>query len=530
MADVNRSTIDLLQVAPVISGEDPATDIKAVAERVDRVLSSLQNQMKNFEAADSSTLGGVPASSVISGANAMYYQTFEDDVENDWYLRSGSIAAISYSSNGKAGGRALRTTLKSVWLTSNVNVPFDPDRLYRIRTRVRKIAGVTNFLSVGVEGVGADGLTVVDRNGGTTTGVLQNLVAKQGNESSVVWVTYTGYFKGVAGTGTASTPSTDASAPRVLHEDTRYIRPFLSLSQTGDTGTYEIDYITLEVLTETLESNELVSKVGGRNVSEVASTVKSGGGVADDQVGNDAVLDGVLLTGKMGTLIGGGLTIDWTAAGASHVLDHASFYLTAAGDAVFAGTVSASSFTAATATFTGAMNIEVNGGETLVAIYNGGTAGGIRLNTSVASKSHWRMANDSGNNLTFEQPAGDDYHGYVGFVDAHVKSAHAIFSYGILTNDLNSTLLDIFDTDGHPYHIVKTNNSAPTTFARMSTHSDMVAGQHVFVWVDDANTTFDFSTGTYYSGNGGSDYSPASGEIMLFLCTANNHWRWVNNP
>ena len=90
MSDINRTQIVLPKVAPHAEPE-----VQGLAEAIDRVFQSLTDQMRNFEAADATELSGVPASSVISGANSMYFQTFENPVQDDWNLRSGAISGIT---------------------------------------------------------------------------------------------------------------------------------------------------------------------------------------------------------------------------------------------------------------------------------------------------------------------------------------------------------------------------------------------------------------------------------------------------
>jgi len=406
MAEVNRTEIDLPKVAPVVTGEDPAADIKAVADRVDRVLTSLKDQMKNFEAADSSEIGGVPASSVISGSRSMYYQTFEDDIEEAWTLAAGSISGLSYTNNGQAGGRAVRTTNKAVTLVDNVNIAFDPSRLYRIRSRARKISGTNRAIHVGVECFAADG---------TTSLGLAYVCAKEAL-TLTAWTVFTGYFQDASGVGDATTPYPLPSSPRYLHADTRYIRPFFALSVGADDEVAEIDYITLEVLTETSESNVIVTKVGGRNVSYVASTVKDGGGVATDQVDTNALEDDAVTGGKvasatlsadnMGTLTGGDLTINFAATGANPVLDHTAFSLNADGSAVFSGTVSATSFTGTTLTMDGAVNIEGGTGDAVVSLYASSGYGVIELGNGYLDNDYGFRAR--ANSLILEDYGSDD--------------------------------------------------------------------------------------------------------------------------
>lgn len=58
--------------------------------------------------------------------------------------------------------------------------------------------------------------------------------------------------------------------------------------------------------------------------------------------------------------------------------------------------------------------------------------------------------------------------------------------------------------------VFKTANLVPTT---ISFFDDGVAGQRIWVVINDANTTVDF-TGTNLSGNAGGDWSPSTGDIL----------------
>jgi hypothetical protein len=70
------------------------------------------------------------------------------------------------------------------------------------------------------------------------------------------------------------------------------MRPFFALGYPSDTGTYEIDYITLEILTETSEANVLLTSAGGRSVTTIAGTIKSDGVVNTDKVEGDSIAAG----------------------------------------------------------------------------------------------------------------------------------------------------------------------------------------------------------------------------------------------
>lgn len=69
---------------------------------------------------------------------------------------------------------------------------------------------------------------------------------------------------------------------------------------------------------------------------------------------------GEITADKMASLVGGGLTIDFSASGTDPVLDHAGFSLLANGDAVFAGEVQSEEFTAGIAHFHGQMHVGDN--------------------------------------------------------------------------------------------------------------------------------------------------------------------------
>jgi hypothetical protein len=288
MADVNRTEILAPKVAPAIMSEaDPVQAVQKLAKRVDEVFSEVGNQLRNFEAADASEISGVPASSVISGANSMYFQTFENDITEDWIFHDGTAAAISFPNNGQTGGKALRTTNTEVILEDNTFIPFDASRLYRFRTRYRDVSGTNRLVRVGVR--------CYDETY-TLIGTYQ-VVCVNTTNSVTSWTTGTGYFKGDTSALNVSTPSTDPSAPNALRVGTRYFRPYIHLSIGGDDQTAEIDYLTLEILTETPETNELLTSAGGRSVTHIASTVKAGGGVAADNVDSDAIEAGAVSGG-----------------------------------------------------------------------------------------------------------------------------------------------------------------------------------------------------------------------------------------
>lgn len=68
-----------------------------------------------------------------------------------------------------------------------------------------------------------------------------------------------------------------------------------------------------------------------------------------------------------------------------------------------------------------------------------------------------------------------------------------------------------------------TGNSAPTVITALD---DGLSGQTIWILIGDNNTTFDF-TGTDMDGNGGVDWSPASGDFLFGIMTPAGRWKMV---
>ena len=63
--------------------------------------------------------------------------------------------------------------------------------------------------------------------------------------------------------------------------------------------------------------------------------------------------------------------------------------------------------------------------------------------------------------------------------------------------------------------VFKTANALATTITFFDSG---VEGQTIYVWINDANTTFDF-TGTNLKGNAGADWSPTTGDSLQAVFT-----------
>ena len=185
---------------------------------------------------------------------ATFQETFEDpngDVATRWPAVTTSPGELSIeSSGGVAGGKFLRIGNNSgndearlAWYKS---IPFDPMRLYRLRFRIRRTAG-SGLCYAGLSCRNAADNAYVAYDGSTSGGGVHWIAATARQPAD--WTLYTAYFKGTAATGD-NTEHASPSDPAVLHENVRYIRPMFMVNYNDAAGTFDIDFVSLEILPE----------------------------------------------------------------------------------------------------------------------------------------------------------------------------------------------------------------------------------------------------------------------------------------
>ncbi|CQR59172.1 hypothetical protein [Streptomyces leeuwenhoekii] len=193
-------------------------------------------------------MGDPTAWTVLTKAPAATW-TFLDGVTD---ARTGSTVAQA------TGYTVVRGTLQ---------MPYDPDVLYRVSVRARTTAASasgTDTLYAGVLGIAADGVTYVNRTGANSYYTqLYPAASNTAQPTASGWVTYTGYLKGHAASGTVGTMP-DPRTPGAAHTNVRFLAPLLYLNfgsgTSGDTGTMQVDAFTLEALkTGVVNSSNLVA-------------------------------------------------------------------------------------------------------------------------------------------------------------------------------------------------------------------------------------------------------------------------------
>lgn len=203
-----------------------------------------------------------------------FFEGFLGTTPLNWWTNlggSGELSVVSVSDAG-SGGMILRVGNNSgndmAWLTHTRSLAFDPSALYRIKARVRRTAG-TGLCYVGLLGYAADGTTLVNSTGAASLS-SQHCVAAAAEAPGSSWTEYTGYVRGTAATGT-TTERPDPSAPGVMHQDVRYIRPLLVANYNAAAGTTEVDYISVE---------RLGGQIGTGDLGDEAATAVSQASVA----------------------------------------------------------------------------------------------------------------------------------------------------------------------------------------------------------------------------------------------------------
>ncbi|MEU0427103.1 hypothetical protein ABZ235_26455 [Streptomyces canus] len=200
-----------------------------------------------------------------------------------WTHKSGIADAPTGQTVGEAAGFAR--------LLGNTVIPYEPGVLYRLSARVRLTAGASNSFYIGVAGLAADGVTLVNRDGVQGSGNSHYYIAASGKAIAQAdgWVQVIGFIKdrAPAGVSGATGPNNDPRAAGLAHADVRFISPYLWLNYAGQgttsTSVMQVDCVTLEALkTGIVDSVNLVA--GSVTTAALATDSVTAGKVAADAI------------------------------------------------------------------------------------------------------------------------------------------------------------------------------------------------------------------------------------------------------
>lgn len=212
------------------------------------------------------------SSTTLNAPGAVFLETWDHQNWEALYNNraNGGGLVVTYPSDGENGAHVLQAAGARLWIAHKGNIPYDPNVLYRITARVRRTAagGGTGFeyCYVGVEGVAADGVTLINEDGIDSAG-SQHYNCFDGFDLSAIalnqWVTATGYFKGH---GATPGSSSDISTPTVMRTGVRYFRPLVILNLDNGNGTQQCDFIQVDAV------NPLDVAFGGELTNESVAT------------------------------------------------------------------------------------------------------------------------------------------------------------------------------------------------------------------------------------------------------------------
>ncbi|MFD4794978.1 hypothetical protein [Streptomyces anulatus] len=264
---------------------------------------------------------------------------------NAWSVLAKAATARWEHLDGVLDARTGRTVGQATGHTAirgAVQVPYDPDVLYRVSARVRTLTPSTtgtDTLYVGVIGIAADGVTLVNRVGAATHSSQHYCAASNAPlPSASGWTTFVGYVRGRAAPGANGSAgvTADPRAPGVLHDQVRFITPMLWLNfgsgGTSGSGVMQVDAVTVEALkTGVVDGTNLV--IGSVAAGHLAADSVVAGKIAADAIGArelqaNSVTAAELTAGSVTAekILAGSVTTDkLTVAGGLNLLPDPSF-------------------------------------------------------------------------------------------------------------------------------------------------------------------------------------------------------------
>ncbi|MEU0624969.1 hypothetical protein ABZ329_29430 [Streptomyces rubiginosohelvolus] len=160
------------------------------------------------------------------------------------------------AADATTGGAGVGQATGYVSVRGTTLIPHDPATLYRISVRIRASAqppAGADTVYLGLMGFAADKTTLVNRAGANSTGSQYYCVANlQTVTTASGWTVYSGFIqgRGAPSTSVGGGAAPDPLAPGVLHDQVRYIAPYLLLNYTrrDNAGIMQVDTVTVEAL------------------------------------------------------------------------------------------------------------------------------------------------------------------------------------------------------------------------------------------------------------------------------------------
>lgn len=259
---------------------------------------------------------GKPESGATVGAslghvtvNATLFTT--DFASTDgWINLNGSGEWTAVYNTGSVNGNALQIGNLSgndqAWLgRTSLTIPFDPNKLYRIRARVHAFGGTTGQFFFGLEAFKGDWTTVIAKTGQELTGPNARTSAPMhwvaANERVLPqneWVELEGYVRGHGGAGSGEL-SPNPATPVTMRTGTAYISPAIVANWSGQPGQVLVDYCMVEDVTYTPPNTQ--GKITPVNASTwIADAAIGNAQIANASITNAKIQDAAITSAKIG--------------------------------------------------------------------------------------------------------------------------------------------------------------------------------------------------------------------------------------
>ena len=186
-----------------------------------------------------------------------HFDIFDEALWTQFQSLGSTTAVVTADDGGNRksayGGSFLRVTAYAGYYFKPL--PFNKDAIYKISGRLRQHnnGSAGKDVYVGLVGLAADGVTIVDKNGSNSLAPDDHcmLAARQFDLASDVpgtWTYFEGYLLGTHPTLGTEGPANDRGAPGQLHEGVRYIAPAFVVNTGSSDAICDVDSIELEII------------------------------------------------------------------------------------------------------------------------------------------------------------------------------------------------------------------------------------------------------------------------------------------
>jgi uncharacterized coiled-coil protein SlyX len=239
----------------------------------------------------------------LANTRDIFTETWDDtDPLSRWQSYDGAGEPSIVTVTDGVGGKALRVGNNAGndmrWYLHRELIPFDPNKLYRMRVRVRRPNG-TGTLYLGWAGVAADGVTLVNSTTGGNSYSSQHYHCASNIAPGTAWAEYTGYTKGYGatiGSNGSGTPLT----PGKMHPDVRYLRVLVLVNYQSLAGITEVGPIVIDdAEAKEIEAGlntAIATKADASALSALSTTVTNQGNTITTQGNSITALQNSLTT------------------------------------------------------------------------------------------------------------------------------------------------------------------------------------------------------------------------------------------